>query len=554
MADDFSERYGDLLAGSYDCVDRIVLNAFFSLGHNPGGFRVWWRRWHDGGDADLDNTHLMRLAGRFTRRVKAWAGANGVPVIYCKAGERKHEIAEQYLAEHTVGRGVFMILVARAKATVWDVHRSADGAVLGNLAKKSAFVNHFSFHIMDPQWGHMTIKMSGHPPSGAQIILNGHEYVAVAAQTAGIGFTKEGNCFTAISDPARLAQIAETLSDQTAIGRLRQVCERWIYSACLCFGLDLAEQTRSGFGYGFSVYQAEYSRNLLFKVGAQMEDVFNTVIDRTRSRLDMPTVRTLFGAKTRPHHNRAGGPPDLSIVIEKPRYDLIWFRLNFGLLTVKAYTKGEHLLRFEATVHNTKELHCGKILDKFPDIITRLTDMTERFCTALDCVDTTFIADHILDELPLPSQLGRTRLGGVDLNKPRTRTALAAALALTPAPNGFTVADFTAQVHAITGPADTGYTTRQAAYDLRKLRGKHLIQKPGRSRRYHLTPQATRTITALLTLQNQIIAPILAGVRSPRMGRKPAAWTPIDRDYEKIRIDMQTLFCHLGIQTTGAAA
>src|SRR5207302_6397435 len=26
MADDFSERYGDLVTGNYDCVDRIVLN------------------------------------------------------------------------------------------------------------------------------------------------------------------------------------------------------------------------------------------------------------------------------------------------------------------------------------------------------------------------------------------------------------------------------------------------------------------------------------------------------------------------------------------------
>jgi len=38
MADEFSERYGDLLSGSYDCVDRIVLNAYYPLGHNPGGF------------------------------------------------------------------------------------------------------------------------------------------------------------------------------------------------------------------------------------------------------------------------------------------------------------------------------------------------------------------------------------------------------------------------------------------------------------------------------------------------------------------------------------
>jgi len=106
VADDFSERYGDLLTGSYDCVDRIVLSAFFLLGHNPGGFRCWWRRLHDGDD-QLDDTHLtQRAAGRFARRVKAWAGANGVPVIYCKAGERKHLIAEEYLATHEVSAGL----------------------------------------------------------------------------------------------------------------------------------------------------------------------------------------------------------------------------------------------------------------------------------------------------------------------------------------------------------------------------------------------------------------------------------------------------------------
>ena len=36
MADEFSERYGDLLTGSYNCVDRIVLKAYYPLGHNPG--------------------------------------------------------------------------------------------------------------------------------------------------------------------------------------------------------------------------------------------------------------------------------------------------------------------------------------------------------------------------------------------------------------------------------------------------------------------------------------------------------------------------------------
>ena len=555
MGDEFSQRYGDLLAGSYDCVDRIVLNAYCPLGHNPGGFRVWWRRWHEDSDEELDNTHLMRMAGRFSRRVRAWAGANGVAVIDCGRGERKHRIAEQYLASHTVvGPAVFLILVAKAPATVWEVRRGGQDNVIVNIAKKTAYVNHYSFHIMDPVWGHVTIKMSGHPPFAAQVILNGHEYVARAAQVAGIAFTKEGNCFTAVADPQALAQVADTLSQDATVGRLSQVCDRWIYTACLCFGLDADEQARSGFRYNYSVYQVEYSRNLIFRVGGQMDRVFNTVVDRTRSRLDIPTLRTMFGAKKRPGVN---GTPDLSpklaVVIETPRWDLTLFKVHFGLLTLKGYTKGERLLRFEAVTHNTKQLGCGRTLDKFPAIITRLAAMTERFTTTLDCVDIGFIPDATLDELPTPSQIGATRVGGVDLNKPRIRAALAAVLALAAAPDGFTVADLAAKVHTMTGQTDTAYTTRQAAYDLRKLRGKHLVDKPGRSRRYQVPDQPARTIAALLTLRDQIIAPILAGVRSPRMGRKPAHWSTIDRDYEALRIHMQTLFHDLGL-TTGTVA
>jgi hypothetical protein len=549
VSDDFSGRYEDLLAGSYDCVDRIVLKAYFPLGHSPAGFRFWWRRWHDGSDDQLDNARLMRMAGRFARRVKAWGQANDVPVIYCKARERKHLIASEFLASHQVSAGVFLVLVAKAPATVFKVRRSSRGRIV-NIEKKSEYVYHYSFHIMDPDWGHVTIKMSGHPPFPAQVILNGHEYVASQARAAGIGFTKEGNCFTEVADPQGLAQIADALPRRAATGRLGQVCDRWIYTACLCFGLDLAEQGMGGFRYDYSVYQAEYSRNLLFRSGPRMEDLFERVLDRTRSRLDIPAVRTIFGLYARPHRTRKTGPPAQDIVPGTPRYGLTWFRICFGLLQVKAYTKGEHVLRFEATVHNAKELRCRRSPDHFGQIAARLAEITDRFATTLDCADTSFLPDGILDELPQPAATGATRTGGIDLNKPRARAALAAALALATAPRGFTVAEFTAQVCKTTG--QSGYTTRQAAYDLRKLRGKHLADKLDRSRRYQVPADAARTIAALLTLRDHVIGPILAGIRSPRMGRKPATWTAIDRRYESLRVSMQDLFHDLGITTTAA--
>jgi hypothetical protein len=94
VPDDLRERYRDLLTSSYDGVEPIVLNAYFSMGHSPDGFRGWRRRLHGDGDEQLDN-HLMRMAGRFSRRVRAWAKAEGIPVIDCKASERRHRITEE---------------------------------------------------------------------------------------------------------------------------------------------------------------------------------------------------------------------------------------------------------------------------------------------------------------------------------------------------------------------------------------------------------------------------------------------------------------------------
>lgn len=171
------------------------------------------------------------------------------------------------------------------------------------------------------------------------------------------------------------------------------MCERWIYSTCLCFALDLDEQHRSGFRYAYSVYQVEVSCNLLFHSGRQLEQIFHGIIDRTRARLQVPQLKTILGFKGRPHRDRKGKRPRLEVTVETPTYDLTIFKLHFGKLTLKAYTKGARVLRFEAIVHNTKELRCGRRVDRFPVIVARLEQILARFMSHLYCMDTAFISD-----------------------------------------------------------------------------------------------------------------------------------------------------------------
>ena len=45
--------------------------------------------------------------------------------------------------------GVFLVLAAKAPATVWKVHRSARGVITG-LESRPEHACHCGFHIMDP--------------------------------------------------------------------------------------------------------------------------------------------------------------------------------------------------------------------------------------------------------------------------------------------------------------------------------------------------------------------------------------------------------------------
>jgi len=542
QADQFSEYYSEYLEGVYDSVDRIVLNVYNPLLQTAGGFRYWWRQMY-GSDEDLDKTHVMRYAGRFSRRVHGYAEANGIPVIHCERGVRKHELAEEHVPEDPTYTGVFLILASRYTAPVWDVWRNEEGKGL-HLSRKFSYVKQYWFHIIDAEWGHITIRLSPHPPFGAQIYLNGHEYVARQAEKAGIEFDKEGNCFSNISDAVGLAQIADALYSPSAIGRLRQVCERWIYSTCLCFALGLAEQEETGFQYQYSVYQLEYSRNLLFHSGAQMEQIFDSVIERLRTELDVKTLKTIFGRKKRPSRRKGKKAPRLEVAVERPTYDLTVFKLHFDALTVKIYTKGERILRIEVIAHNVKRLPVRRSLLSFSEVVCYLKDILFRFLDVMHGIDAAFVSDEFLDTLPHPSQVGKTRVGGLNLDIPRIRAVIEAVIALAPTPQGFTASDLARTVRSILG--DDHYSTRQASYDLKKLRGKQMVHKIGNSRRYEPTQEGLPRISALLILREKVIKPVLAGAGRIKRGPKPKLQTRIEMLYQSLLFSMRDLLLELG--------
>ena len=176
----------------------------------------------------------------------------------------------------------------------------------------------------------------------AQIIFKGHEYVACQARKAGIGYTNEGNCFTHIANVTGLAKIADTLSEESAIGRLAKsvtvgstpvVCASlWIWKSSRTVGSGRPSAHRPQPGAAGS--------------GQHQND----------SRLSAPAEVS---------HPREA-VRRMGVAVEKPTYDLTIFRLHGGKLTLQIYTQGERVLRIEAMAHNVAELDWGRSVDKFP--------------------------------------------------------------------------------------------------------------------------------------------------------------------------------------------
>ena len=544
--DDFTSYLGDLLDGVYDCTDRIALSAYFPLGQTSGGMLTWWNQLNPG--APLTEERLRDFAGCFARRIRAFAQKHHIPFECLGSGERKHDRAEQLRPADPAFEGVFAIFVGQASALVWQVRHNSKGQPLLSRPKNWRMVNHYYLHIIDRHWGHISVKISGHPPFGASISLNVHEWVQRQAARHNIAWQRQANCFVAGSDYPAIEKIAARLDAEAGLARLAKVCERWLYSACLCFGLTREQQQRSNFRYAYSCRQIEYSRNLLFHRGSVLDEVYQGMIERTRPALNLQTLKTIFGRKKRLFQNRADGAP-MEKSVNTPAHDLTVFKLRFGGLMLKIYDKSERVLRVEVVVLNIDELRCGRSVQKLPGMLGRLEAILTRFLCVVQAAHTGFLDGADPDALAAPTRKGKKRVAGVDLQKPRMKAVAEALVGLSPAPEGFSSAQLAAQVKEQKGRELPDYNKRQAAYDLRKLRGKKLVERMEGKRKYRVCIPQLHLMVGQLILKDKVIKPVLAGVCRASQGRAPNRASGTDQRYVKLRGQMHELLQELRLIT-----
>jgi hypothetical protein len=226
----------------------------------------------------------------------------------------------------------------------------------------------------------------------------------------------------------------------------------------------------------------------------------------------------------------------------------VW-RVRWGSVVLKVYDKAGRVLRVEVKVLNTAGLGCGKGLGKLGEQLGCVQGMLERFLASLQAAHVAFLDAGQFERWAEPSQRGNRRLAGLDLNKARNRTVVAALSGLATRPEGFTTAEVAQAVRGRTGWEEAQYPTRRAAYDLAKVRGKGLVERvPGR-RRYECRPEQLRVLCGYVVLREQVIKPVLAGLAHRELPPPPPKLSTLDQHYLTLRAELQRT-CH----TLGLAA
>jgi len=266
------------------------------------------------------------------------------------------------------------------------------------------------------------------------------------------------------------------------------------------------------------------------------------LIDRTRAALNIKTVKTILGCKQRPQKK---SETRWEITVETPEYGLTVFRIHAGALTLKMYTKGERVLRCEVIVHNVRRLKRGNGLARWLPVVTHLKEVLDRFLEVVQCADSATLDDGIWEQLRKPTAVGAVRVAGIDIASARMAAVMEAVVALLTQPGGFSSGGLAVKVQERLRVSAEEYQPRQAAYDLKKLRGKKLVSKIAKSRLYQASAEGLRTLVALGLLRDKVLKPVLRNRNL--QGPPPRTNDPLDHHYYNLRQEMRRLFRTLNI-------
>jgi hypothetical protein len=482
-------------------IDRMYLNVYQPKLQTEKQAACFFR-YHRG--LPVASSALMGVMTRdFLRQVDDFVARQEIPVIHFQKGQRKDDVATDYLARFTKNEGVLFLGKAQEKASVFRTESRTDAA--GNkypwIIKSATPVNQFYFYCVDDDFGPFFLKFCTYFPYNAKLCVNGHEYLKRQLAKEGIAFEALDNGILSCANPKRMQAIAAGLSPAKIDALLRKWLARLPHPYT-------ANDRRAGYRYNLSILQAEFSLTQVLD-RPQTGRIFFEEIIRENLDLGRPDqVQLIFERRVT---KRTPGRFRTRVLTEGVIPSL---HVNYKNSKIKQYHKEGRALRTETTINNTRDFSINKGLKNLPALREIGFKANRRLLDVQQLSHDCSIGEDAFRRINEPVQVAGQRASALRFADPMVLALFSALLVFRLLPRGFSNRELRNHWAPLLGKTPQSITPGQMTYHLRRLRLHGLIERMPQSHRYRVTDQGWRTILFCTRCYNRCLRPGLAEIVS----------------------------------------
>jgi hypothetical protein len=482
----------DKIALDLECVDRVYLNGYVKDLQLPGGvinFIRYQKNW------PIPSPQMMKnLSETFREGVEQFAADQNIPLITFKKGDKKAEVAQEYLEQFEGQSGVVLIGKAQEKASGYRARRVDRGTKIWfEYRRHQVYVNHYYFYVLDKDFGLAFIKVCSYFPFDVKVCFNGHEWAKQQLRQEGIDFEALENGFAVCDAPERLQEICHSLDAD----KIRAFFDYWVEQ--LPWPLS-AEDRSAGYRHLLSVWQLEVSQTQVFTDPEQgralVENIIRDNLDLGRpDRVSLIFDRRVTKRTPSEFHTR---------VIQHGVLPSI--RIRYKHSALKLYFKDGRAMRIETMINNPGDFGVNKGLQKNWDALVALgrqcnQRLMEHLYVSQDC----FMPLDEVRALGQPTRLENgQRASALRFADERVMAVLAAL-----ASQVFTIGELTNRAlrPRVAQFLNKDYTSSQMSYDLRRMRLKGLLVRIPGTYRYRLTKLGSKVVIFFTKLYERVFRP-----------------------------------------------
>jgi hypothetical protein len=483
-----------------ESLDRVYLNVYQPQLQTPKSVFFFLRRFH--GPGAVSSRQMKARTEGFLKDIDRYATQHSIPIISFEKGQRKEDLAVEYLADHD-GVSDAMLFIGKAQEKVRTFRtegRCNDrGETYPWIVESTAMVNQYYFYGFDEDFGPFFIKYSSYFPYGAKLCFNGHEYLKRQLAQKGIAYEELANGILSCDNPKRMQQLADGLSP----ARIQQFWKKWQRRLPSPFGID---ERGSDYDYELSMSQIEFALTQVVDRPVHGRIFFEEVI---RENLDLGRPESIQLIFDRRVTRRTPGPFRTRVVREGVIPSL---RVDYKCNSIKQYFKEGRAVRTELTVHDPYDFGTQRKLENLSELRKRGFATTRRVLHVQKTSQDFAMSEQLFREVTAPREVNGQRASALKFGDPLVFALFSVLVLFRLLPSGFRSRDLREHVSTLLGESPSQWKPGRLTYQLRRLRLHGLVERVESTHRYVVTERGYRVALWLSRCQSRVLRPSLGEV------------------------------------------